>query len=197
MATIEVAGDSRVLVSVPAAAAKALDSSDANEPRDADELLARVRQACDASAWERVLGMASRRERSADEVRSRLRQDGYAGALVERVVERARAKRVVDDTRFADSFIRAKLAAGWGPCRIERELGLRGVAPDELEGWPGDYLGGETFVDRALGTLRARRTPEAGAYPKLVRFLLSRGYPVSTAREAVGRFLSEATEDEG
>lgn len=175
---------------VPVAVARALEASDGPEPTCRAELLYRIRERADSCAWTRVVDMASRREHSASEAATRLVRDGYSSACAERAVERAKAARIIDDGRFVDSFVRAKVASGWGPLRIERELSLRGIEVGELPGWPDAYTGEEPATDRAFELLSRRRVPDKNAYPKLVRFLASKGYPLSVAKDAVEKRLA-------
>ena len=196
LATITVSGETLTggqlePFEVPIAVARNLDASNAPEPTSSAELLARVREAADACAWSRIVAMASRREHSSLEVARRLERDGYGPACVEGAVEHARNAGIVSDERFADSFVRAKLGAGWGPMRIERELSMRGVEPRELDGWPDEYLGDKGGVERAREVLRSRSVPTTNAYPKLVRFLASRGYSLAEASEATRARLDE------
>lgn len=190
---------------VPVAVARALESSveESGEPSSRAELLWRIRESADACAWARVVDMASRREYSTKEACDRLRRDGYASACVERVVARAVESRVIDDARFADAFVRGRLAQGWGPVRVERELALRGVEASEVPGWPDGYFaadGGGSVMERARTVLARRPVPERNAYPKLLRFLVSRGFPSAVARDVVVERLDaerEASEGEG
>lgn len=183
-------------VLVPVAVARALDSSDEPEPTCRAELLYRVRETADACAWAKLVDLASRREHASEEVRQRLVRDGYSRTCAERVVERGIASHIVSDKRFVDSFVRMKLASGWGPVRIERELSRRGIDTSELEGWPEAFLGESSPLERARELLARKRVPDKNAFPKLMRFLVSRGYQVSVAREAVSARLSEEA-DEG
>lgn len=179
-------------VMVPVAVARALHASDAPEPASRAELLFRIRETAYACAWARVVDMVSRREYSSQEATDRLRRDGYTSECAERAVSRARELRVINDARFAESFVRAKASAGWGPVRIERELSRRGVEASDVPGWPEEFFGaGDDVLARATEAIASRRVPEKNAYAKLVRFLVSRGYPLSVAKDAVAARLAE------
>lgn len=184
-------------ICVPVAVARALHGSDVPEPESRAELLYRIRETADACAWARVVDMVSRREYSSTEAIERLRRDGYSAECAARVVERAQRLRVISDARFAESFVRAKVSAGWGPVRIERELSRKGVEPADVPGWPEEFVGaGDDVSARAREALERKRVPEKNAYPKLVRFLVSRGYSLSVAKDAVSARLAEESESE-
>lgn len=179
-------------VMVPVAVARALHASDVPEPASRAELLFRIRETAYACAWARVVDMVSRREYSSQEAADRLRRDGYTSECAERAVGRARELRVISDARFAESFVRSKVSAGWGPVRIERELSQRGVEASDVPGWPEEFFGaGDDVRARAAEAIATRRVPEKNGYAKLVRFLVSRGYPLSVAKDAVAARLAE------
>lgn len=181
-------------IHLPIAAARALQRSSEAEPASLAELRYRIRGVCDACAWESLVDMASRREHSSAEVTRKLTCAGYSRACIERMLELAHAKRIIDDARFADSFIRSKLSCGWGRMRIERELGLRGVDCSVICGWPEAYIDEDSQLLRAKELLSRKRTPGKNAYPKLMRALVSKGYPTSIAAEAVRARLAELSE---
>ena len=55
---------------------------------------------------------------------------------------------------------------------------------------------GDDVSARAREALERKRVPEKNAYPKLVRFLVSRGYSLSVAKDAVSARLAEESESE-
>ncbi len=180
-------------VFVPVAVARSLESQE-HEPQCAAELFYDIKERSTACAWSRLIDMVSRREHSSKEIASKLRNEGYSATAADSAVEKGVELRLVNDARFAESFIRMKLACGWGPVRLERELANRGIALREVSGWPEDFLEDDDVQERAMRLLSSKRIPEKNAYPKLVRFLASRGYPLSVCKEAVSRRLSDEEE---
>lgn len=178
-------------IGVPIAVARRLESSEGPEPSSRAELSHRISSLAGACAWERVVAMAARREYSSSEAAARLTRDGYLERTAEEVVAKAVRLRIIDDRRFADSFVRSKLSVGWGTRKIERELSSRGIEPADVPGWPDAYLDGEDLGERALALLRPRRVPERNAFPKFVRFLVSRGYPTGVAMDAARARIDE------
>ena len=181
-------------VRIPVAVARALEKRGEAEPVCKNELLHLVKRTMDTCAWQLVVDMASRREYSAHEATERLCRDGFSRPCAERIVSLACEKRVISDKRFVESFVRSKLSCGWGTLRIERELKQRGVDPGTISGWPDAFLGDEAPYERACEALRTKRIPETNAYPKLMRYLISRGHAPDTAKQAVKAKLS-ACED--
>jgi regulatory protein len=74
-----------------------------------------------------ALDLLARREHSAVELRRKLRRRGADETAAEAVVDRLIQDGWVDDRRYAESFIRSRLAKGFGPLRIDGELRARGV----------------------------------------------------------------------
>ena len=181
-------------VHVPTPVGRALEAQEA-APQCAAELFFDIRQRSEACAWNRLVDMVSRREHSSKEIEDKLRREGYSQAAASSAVAKGRELRLVSDARFAESFIRMKLACGWGPVRLERELARRGIVLEEVAGWPEEFLDTDDVSDRAAQLLATKRIPEKNAYPKLVRFLASRGYPLSVCKDAVSRRLSAEGED--
>ncbi len=181
-------------VRLPVAVARAIEAVE-DEPGSFAELLFVFKEKSAACAFQRVADMVSRREYSSKEAYDRLRRDGYSTFACESAVSRARELRIINDDRFAESFICNKLACGWGPVRLERELAQRGITLQDVEGWPEEFMDGEDVTQRAADLLASKRVPEKNAYPKLVRFLASRGYPLSVCKEAVSARLNEEEAD--
>lgn len=196
LARLVISGDAAETILVPRAVARALDTSDEPDPNSRAELLYRARAHARSCAWAKLVDLASRREHSVQEVGDKLRREGYSATCIEEVVGKAAERRILKDARFADAFIRSKLAQGWGPMRIERELSLKGVDIHDVAGWPHDYLDESDIESRAREVLARRPVPAVNAYPKLVRFLASRGYPLGVASSAVKARLAELDDEQ-
>lgn len=184
-------------MSVPVAVAKALDKHIeglAEPPGSRAELLYHLAAVSDECAMGRIARLVDRRDYSSKEASDKLREDGYAPSCIERVLGRATSSGLVDDSRFADVFIRTKVSAGWGTARIGRELSRRGIELSQVEGWPHEYLDVSDEPQRAYELVSTRRIPSKNAYPKLVRFLAGRGFSLGEATQAVSRYLAEQEE---
>lgn len=134
----------------------------------------------------RILKIVSFRDYSEAEVRSKLAGESFEQEHIDCAIERAKNCGIIDDTRFADSFIRGRISAGKGIAGVERELACKGIDPASIPGWPYDYLedGEEGECRRALMLLE-RKPPRSknardGAYRKLV----SHGFTASVAQDA-------------
>ncbi|MBS5478297.1 MAG: RecX family transcriptional regulator [Coriobacteriia bacterium] len=168
----------RIQTSVPASVAKTFGQQRrVFASRDAfDEALDTCMAEC---AWKRLLSMTGARERSTRHIEHALRDEGFPTAVARRAVDRARSCQLVDDARFAETFIRVKLRAGWGRQRIERALDQEGIDPHIVTDYPEAFFSDGTEEQRAWEALLRKPVPERNAEQKLARFLAGRGFSPS------------------
>ncbi len=141
-------------------------------------------------ARSRAVELVDRREYSTHDLVDRLVRDGFQSSTAAQVVGRLAEVGAVSDARYADTFVRSKIAVGWGERRIERELARHGIqAQEALPGWPYDYLDPDDEVSRARDLVARKSIPAKNPYQKLVRFLISRGFSYSTSIDAVKSHL--------
>lgn len=159
------------------------------EPSCRAELLHQVGTLQRERAHARMEDLVGRRDYSSQELAERLARDGYAAAVVDEIVGRSRESGIVDDARYGAAFARAKLYAGWGRLRIERELRRRGVEPRDIPGWPEEFCDAHDERARALELARRRRLTGRDDFARIARFLGARGFSsaiaVDVAREVV------------
>jgi regulatory protein len=74
-----------------------------------------------------AIRLLSRREHSRNELRQKLLQRGFPAELIQQVLEKLIQKKLLDEERFVESYIRARSNKGYGPLRIIAELQQRGV----------------------------------------------------------------------
>lgn len=77
------------------------------------------------------MDLLARREHSRLEVERKLRARRYTSELVADVLDELEREGLLSDRRFAEDFVRARIAKGQGPYRIRMELIERGVAACE------------------------------------------------------------------
>lgn len=138
------------------------------------------------SATQRALGLLTRREHSRKELTRKLTSRGMDAAEVEAAVARLAGDGWQDDTRFAESLVRARASGGYGPARIRAELATHGLGHEAiaaaLETFHGDW------AETACDLVRRRYGPVAaldlGRRRKAADFLLRRGFDAGTVRAA-------------
>lgn len=156
-----------------------------------EDLFEALRNCSISCAKTRIASLVARRDYSRQEVGMRLGNDGFEQDIVSEALLWAVDVSLVSDKRFADSFVRAKISAGWGIGRIERELQNRGVDAGALEGWPHEYLDPDDEYDRALQIAMRKRVKEPNAYAKMVRFVVSRGFSYGIATRVASQIVNK------
>ena len=182
---------------------RALSSFDPDEGRTSPRGAswgARRKQSCSPceaarrkSAFSRIVQLCATRDRSQAELRERLLKDGYSVERVEEAVQRALDCNLVNDARFADAFVRARVSAGKGQWGIERDLAAFGIDPVLLDGWPESYaLGEEDQILRALAMLNSHPPKAKDTWAAAYRKLISKGYAPSIASVVVKLWREDA-----
>jgi len=140
------------------------------------------------AAFSKVLRLTDVRDRSIFEMRSRLLREGFAEEHVSDAIERAILCGALDDVRFSGAYIRGKLRAGWGFCRIERCLKSFGVDTASIEGYPEAFYSAEDEVERAVKELTCFMTKAKDPRGARYRRLLSKGYSSDVIQTALVQF---------
>lgn len=141
-------------------------------------------------AYKKIQRLASASERSTKGIRERLAKDGYASEAIEEALARAVSYRIIDDRRYAEAYVRAKMAAGKGRRSIEAEIRDLGFDPDELDEWSESSEDDE--VARAIEILKKRPPTAKNKRDAAYRRLVSKGYSASAAQSAA-RIWSESS----
>ncbi len=145
-----------------------------------------------AYAFDRIVVLCSVRDRSRTELEARLAREGYSQQERVEALDRAQGCGLVDDMRFADAFIRARVHAGKGPKVIRRDLAAHGIELDDVAGWPYDYgMDDESLKERALEFLESHPARGSNPYASACRKLESRGYPASVVSHAARAWLEQ------
>lgn len=139
-------------------------------------------------AYKKIQRLVGASERSSKSLRDRLVRDGFGEEAVEAALNRAIAYGIVDDLRYAEAYVRTKMAAGKGRLGIEAELRGLGIDAEEVCSWH-DYAADE--VERALAVLEKRPPTAKNKRDAAYRRLVSKGYSSSAAQSAA-RIWSES-----
>lgn len=128
------------------------------------------------------------RPRSEAEVSAHLIARGHASDAVDAVIESLRSDGVVDDRRFAQWYVRARLAhRPTGAARLVHELRARGILEPMARDAVMPAVDGGAEVDLALRAARRRMPALRGlgrerALRRLSQFLHRRGFTDETVR---------------
>lgn len=137
-----------------------------------------------------AIRLLARREYSRVELERRLAAKGHAADSVDEALTGLAGEGLQSDARFAEVFVRSRIARGQGPIRIRAELGERGIDRGLARAAVNDaQLAGEAdWFSLACDTL-ARRFPGPGDSPRerarRERFLAGRGFDFEQVRHAL------------
>ena len=131
-----------------------------------------------SAGWNRALRLLSRREHAIRELSQKLQSKGLDRETTDEVVEQLLEEGWLNETRFAESFVRDRVRKGQGPYRIRRELQERGVGAGDIaeamapfeDGW---FDLAVEVKEKKFGTERAEDFRERA---KQQRFLQYRGF---------------------
>lgn len=129
-------------------------------------------------AFDCALRLLARREHGAVELCDKLQRKGFSLAEAREALESCQRLDLQSDVRFAESFIRWRIAQGYGPLKIGQELRARGVDADLIS----DSLAAESgnWLTYALAVWHKKSRGlvdlSFAEIQKLQRFLLYRGF---------------------
>lgn len=137
--------------------------------------------------YNRAVGLLARREHSANELARKLREKGAPEDQIDSILLALKQNGYQSDTRFAESYVRHRVEAGFGPVRIRAELLQRGVESalidqslnQPLEFWQNQLKG--LWQRRFHGKLPQNQQE----YGRQVRFLLQRGFMAEQVRKLI------------
>jgi len=163
----------------------------------------------DAAA--RATGIAFRlltfRMRSRQELASRLRRRGFSDETIRSVLTRLETAGLVDDVRFAETWLRGRMVLQpSGARKLRWELWQKGIARDVIERTIASALSSEGERELALRVARARRSryrslPQKTAVRRLAGALQRRGFSAEVIawviRQTLGQSIEPAEEHAG
>lgn len=154
-----------------------------------------------ALAWrtrDAALSLLSYRPRTASELRGRLLRKGFAAGAVDHCVSQLLDRRLLDDSAFAESFVRDRVRLRpRGRRRLQQELRAKGVDPDVARRAIDSVMADERVaeIDLARDAV-ARWSPRSGediqrARRRLFGFLARRGFSADVTRQLVDEVIPD------
>jgi regulatory protein len=142
-----------------------------------------------AEAHNAALRLLARREHSVFELHHKLRHRGFAPAVIDAVFQQLVAEDWLNDNRYAEVYAHSRADKGYGPLRIQRELGERGVSEEIITAALNPLE--DFWMPRLAALYRKRfagvRPRDAAGQAGQVRFLRQRGF---TLEQINGLFRS-------
>lgn len=148
-------------------------------------------------ALQSLMRECARSERSSGDALRLMKRWGLSDEDAAKVLLRLQAERFIDDSRYAEAFVRDKLnLSGWGAYKIKMALRAKGVSKEIIEEIVAPMLAETDMTERLEEIMRRRmRTLKfSSAYDaktKLIRFAASRGYDMEEAIECASKIIDE------
>jgi regulatory protein len=161
---------------------------------DAERLAEIIEEDGDAKAYAKAIYFLGFRIRSAQEIRDRLRRDKWPDAVIQRVIERLRNEKLLDDAAFAATWVEHRtISRPKGSRAIRQELRIKGIDKEEIEAALPNV---DEELENAVTALQGKerqweRLEGRDREQKMLGWLQRRGFAFGTARAAIKRFDEE------
>jgi regulatory protein len=134
-----------------------------------------------------AMDLLSRREHSRKQLFDKLAQRGFDEQEIVSALAQLESENLLNDKRFAESYLNYRIQKGFGPLRIRHELGDKGIAPEliEIEMEKCADLWGELIQQQREKKFGALIPQDYKEKMKQARFLQNRGF----SAESVMRIL--------
>ncbi len=162
---------------------------------DAQKLTDLLREDGEAKAFTTAANFLGFRARSRDEIRKRLQRDEWSEEVIDRVLERLEAVKLLDDAQFAADWVGAReRSKPRGSRLLQQELRQKGIAKEEIEAVLPDA---EAEIDNAVAALgKVARKLEGyqgrEQMQKAIELLARRGFGFSAAKTAYARWVENS-----
>lgn len=131
-----------------------------------------------SSARNTAMDLLSRREHSRFELENKLKSRGFDSNEIVTVLDTLQSENLLNDQRFAESYLHQRMLKGFGPLKIRHEMLERGITSDvveqQLEAMEGEWtMLMQQQRDKKFGSSLPEPYQER---MKQARFLQNRGF---------------------
>ena len=143
-----------------------------------------------------LMRLCARAEKSQEDARRLMRGWGVAEKDAEQVLDRLVRDRFIDDSRYAEAFVREKLRlSGWGEYKIRTALQRKGVSKERIDAALSQAdrpAMGERLAQQLERKARTvKYTSQYELKTKLIRYGLSLGYDYEAVMDAASAMVRE------
>lgn len=148
---------------------------------------------------QRALSFLSRRFHSEKELYLKLKAKTYEDKLIKEVLKDLSLRSFIDDRNFTHHFIEEKLKKKkWGINKIKSALYTKGISLKiidetikEFENPHSNYEAIYEIAVKKINQLKNRNTEEKKIFPKVVQFLIGRGFDYEESKEVCNKILKQ------
>ncbi|WP_152392540.1 regulatory protein RecX [Paenibacillus guangzhouensis] len=152
-------------------------------------------------AYVQSIRYLGRKPRTSHEIQQQLTQKGFEAELIERVIQRLRDERLIDDNLYAKQWTDQRVRNHKkGRLMIKHELQQKGIDKSDIA-QAMEELNVEDEQESAYRVgLRKWQSTKGERYErkrKVAAFLMRRGFPSHVVRNAVQRIMEQQEDDDG
>ncbi len=130
-----------------------------------------------------ALRLLARREHAAAELKHKLQRRGHDTAQAEAIVDGLAESGWQSNERYAETLVRSRIAAGYGPLRIRAELEMAQVADDLIRAAVAAAAPDWTALAQTVHARKFKTPPQSAAeWQKHYRYLAARGFESAQIR---------------
>ena len=144
------------------------------------------------SPLEKIRKFCAYQERSVAEVRAKLKGYIVPQEDIENIINQLIDEEILNDERFAQCFASGKLRAkGWGYAKIRYGLQQKGISNDIINSILSDVeeTDWNDQLQKNIEKWKKLNTLNRETYPKLVRFLVGKGFRLSEVMKSINLIL--------
>ena len=140
---------------------------------------------------ERALDLLSRRDHSQRELFNKLREKGGVLEELEPLLEDLKEMGYLDDSRYAENFVRFRSGKAWGQRRYQQELRQRGVDSEVVDSVLSRLPELEPdFIADKLQKLVERELDKGREERKILSSFLRRGFTIGSIKDVLAKAKS-------
>lgn len=152
-------------------------------------------------AYARMTRICAKKEYAPSEIREKLQRMNLAPEVVDTLITRLKKERYIDESRFAESYIRDKIRFNkWGKRKIEMHL-IQKKIPRQVIDSAFELFSDQQLTESLQLILEKKRKSIAGKTEyerngKLIRYALGRGYAMEDIMSCLKKMGEDAFFDE-
>ena len=146
----------------------------------------------DKTTYDKLSNFCAYQERCASDVKEKMRQLKMEKDEYDDYIERLKDDNFLNEERFVKYYVNAHVKKKWGKTKMKAALGAKRINSSLIKQYLDDMDEGDyddqikTIAEKKWNTIKAK-TPR-DKKTKMLRFLLSKGYEMSKAINAIKDF---------
>lgn len=145
-------------------------------------------------AMEKINSLLNTRERCIKELEERLAKADFSTEEIEDALQTALRVNLVNEERYARSFIRGKTHLGWGRAKILLRLKQDRIPAHIIDACEDDFATPDQEYVMAMREVAKRSARSKDPFATYTRRLVSKGYSFELSKRVVRDYLTQESE---